>query len=521
MPVNSFENYPMAWKPQKEKLTKPYYLSIASCLENDILTGKLPEDAKLPPQRELADYLDLNLSTITRAYKLCELKGLLYAVTGRGTFVSPGLSAQDTFLDKSSALYSPAQSGCSTEPEHHIKPCWQTDFGSSTEPDLPIEPGRQTDFGCPTEPGRPIELNRPIELGMIRPFYECNPIVQNAAQRILQRSEALKLFEYSEPLGTRRQINAALQWLHRLKIPAAKDNILLSAGAQNALSVVLISLFNAGDKIAVDDFTYTNFKELAHFLHIQLIAVPADESGMSPDALVQVCKNTEVKGIYLMPTCSNPTGIFIPPSRRFELAEIIQRYGLLLIEDDIYSFLAPDGTRSFFSLLPEQTIHICSISKSLCAGLRVAFLAFPGKCRERLVSGMLSINLKTVSLNGEIIAELIESGDAEKIVTRKKILARKRNRVFTSVFPENKPDNIERFFHWLELPKHLTSGELELLALQRGVRLLGSHRFAMRNEKKSSYVRVSVTSPDTEEELKRGLLILKNIFEENQRDFFV
>ena len=223
--------------------------------------------------------------------------------------------------------------------------------------------------------------------------------------------------------------------------------------------------------------------ELAHFLHIQLIAVPADESGMSPDALAQVCKNTEVKGIYLMPTCSNPTGIFMPPSRRLKLAEVIQRYGLLLIEDDIYSFLAPDDARSFFSLLPEQTIHICSISKSLCAGLWVAFLAFPDKYRERLVSGMLSINLKTVSLNGEIIAELIESGDAEKIVTRKKILARKRNQVFTSVFPENRPDNVERFFHWLELPKHLTSKELELPALQRGVRLLGSHRFAMRNEK--------------------------------------
>lgn len=311
MPVNSFENYPMAWKPQKEELTKPYYLSIADRLENDILTGKLPEDAKLPPQRELADYLDLNLSTITRAYKLCELKGLLYAVTGHGTFVSPGFSVSDTFLDKSSALRGPAQ------------------------------------------PGGPAEPGRPIELGMIKPFYECNPIVQDAAQRVLQRAEAIKLFEYSEPLGTGRQIDAALQWLHRLGIPAAKENILLSAGAQNALSVVLISLFRAGDKIAVDDFTYTNFKELAHFLQIQLIAVPADESGMLPDALAKICKNTEIKGIYLMPACSNPTGIFMPPARRLELTEVIQRHGLLLIEDDIYSFLAPDGTRSFFSLLPE------------------------------------------------------------------------------------------------------------------------------------------------------------------------
>ena len=45
MPVNSFEDYPMSWKPQKSKLEKPYYLSIAASLEADILSGKLPEEA--------------------------------------------------------------------------------------------------------------------------------------------------------------------------------------------------------------------------------------------------------------------------------------------------------------------------------------------------------------------------------------------------------------------------------------------------------------------------------------------
>ena len=112
MPVNSFENYPMTWKPQKADLEKPYYLSIAASLEKDILSGVLPENTKLPPQRELADFLDLNLSTITRAYKLCELKGLLYAVTGKGTFVSPGISAKDTFLDKNSPVIEMGSRAC-------------------------------------------------------------------------------------------------------------------------------------------------------------------------------------------------------------------------------------------------------------------------------------------------------------------------------------------------------------------------------------------------------------------------
>ena len=89
MPVNSFDDYPMAWKPDKSRLSGPLYRAIAGALEEDILDGKLPPDTKLPPQRELADFLDVNLSTVTRAYKECELKGLLYATVGKGTFVAP------------------------------------------------------------------------------------------------------------------------------------------------------------------------------------------------------------------------------------------------------------------------------------------------------------------------------------------------------------------------------------------------------------------------------------------------
>jgi len=454
MPINSFEDYPMTWRPQKSELERPYYLSIAANLEKDILAGKLPENTKLPPQRELADFLDLNLSTITRAYQLCELKGLLYAVTGRGTFVSPMISTQDTFFEKDGKI---------------------------------------------------------IEMGVIRPFYENNESILKTAQIVLSRKESIKLLEYSNPLGTKRQIDAAQKWLNGLGIPAKKENILISAGAQNALSVILTSLFKAGDKIAVDNFTYTNLKGLASFLHIQLIAVDMDEWGMSPSALANICKNTALKGIYLMPTCSNPTSIFMPFLRRQELSDIIQQYHLLLIEDDIYSFLAPVNVKTFLSLLPEQTIHICSISKSLCAGLRVAFIVFPDKFRELLISGMLAINLKTVSLNAEIAAELIENGEARRIVKQKKLLAQRRNRIFDSIFHPSLPNQIERFFHWMKIPPYLTSEELERLALQEGIQILGSHRFAIQNKNKSSFIRVSIVSPDTEEDLAIGLQRLSDI----------
>ncbi|PNB41363.1 PLP-dependent aminotransferase family protein, partial [Pseudomonas sp. GW456-E7] len=69
MPVNSFDNYPMSWKPERKALKRPFYESIAALLEHDIKNGFLAPGTKLPPQRELADFLDLNFTTITRAYK--------------------------------------------------------------------------------------------------------------------------------------------------------------------------------------------------------------------------------------------------------------------------------------------------------------------------------------------------------------------------------------------------------------------------------------------------------------------
>ena len=463
MPVNSFENYPMSWKPDRTKLERPYYLTIANMLEQEIASGILSANTKLPPQRELADFLDLNLSTITRAYKICELKGLLYAVTGSGTFVAPGTLSKDTFVEKSDQF---------------------------------------------------------IEMGIIKPFYETNNYILDVTKSIMGNPEAVRLLEYSSPLGTDRQLHAAVHWLRKYRINVSESNAMIVAGAQNALSVILISLFKAGDKIAVDEFTYTNFKGLANLLHIQLITVEADCCGMKPEALLAICKNNDIRGTYLMPTCSNPTSIHMPQNRREELADIIRQYDLLLIEDDIYSFLAPENAEPFFSMLPEHTLHICSLSKSLCAGLRVAFMAFPGQYREMLVSGMLNINLKTVSLNAEIIAELIESGIAETIIKEKISLSQRRNQIYKNFFPIY-DDNIARFFHWVKLPANLTSEEAEILALQKGIHILGSHRFAMGSHNQSAYVRLSIASPDSDTDLSYALETLREIFEQREVSILV
>ena len=89
MPFNSFDDYPMNWRPDRESLGKPYYVGLVDLLEESVRAGELPAGAALPPQRELADFLDLNPSTVARAYALARERGLVYGVTGKGTFVAP------------------------------------------------------------------------------------------------------------------------------------------------------------------------------------------------------------------------------------------------------------------------------------------------------------------------------------------------------------------------------------------------------------------------------------------------
>lgn len=97
MPINSYEDYPITWRPDKTKLTRPIYKSLIQQLEEDILTSKLQKNTQLPSQRELADYLDINFTTVGQAYKYGIEKGLLYTNIGSGTFVSLMLLLQSRF----------------------------------------------------------------------------------------------------------------------------------------------------------------------------------------------------------------------------------------------------------------------------------------------------------------------------------------------------------------------------------------------------------------------------------------
>ena len=459
MPINSFEEYPMSWKPEKQELTYPLYYCLANMLERDIKSGKLSANTKLPPQRELADFLDLNLSTITKAYKLCEMRGLIHAITGKGTFVTPYANVPTSTVEKN------------TGPR--------------------------------------------IELAIIHPFYESNEAIRDLTIELLKKPFSERLFEYSYPLGDRGQILTASGWLNRFGLEATEHNTMIAAGAQNALATILSSLFEAGDRIAVDTYTYPNFISLANLLYLQLVPIEEDEEGMCPDRLENACALQNIKGIYLMPAGGNPTNKAFSENRKKEIAEIIKSRNLIAIEDDNYASLLESAYAPLTLEAPEHCIYVSGLSKPLCPGLRIAYLYLPEPFINPMEQGMFSQNLKISSLNMEIAAEIIRSGLSSKIIQKKRAAARARNQIFSSVFPGGRIC-MESYYQWLELPAHCTGSLCESELAHRGVSVFGAERFSVGKQGRANAVRIATCSAETDGQLRQGLRILQEFIREQE-----
>ena len=452
MSINSFDRYFLSWTPEKAELARPCYLSLANLLERDILSGKLAPGTKLPPQRELADYLDLNFTTITRAYDLCRERNLIYGIVGRGSYVSPLPKAAPDGADR-----------------------------------------------------------KIIELGLVNGFDFIRKPVIEATKNVLKKGYLDQLYSYAEPAGHLHQRAAGVRWMAGLDVETDIAHTAVFAGAQNVISTALLSLFRLGDRIATDCCTYSNLIGTARMMHIPLVPVEGDAEGMKPEELDRLCRDRGIAGIFLMPDCADPTTVTISGNRRRELAEVIRKYGLVLIEDDHEGALRRSGSHSLCSLLPDQTVYICGSTKGLCSGLRVTFAAFPEQFRERLLGGLHHLSIKTSSLDAEIMTELINSGAAEQILKEKRKLAQKANALFDSVFPQcADPEKCLSFFRRLPLPGMKIDGmQVEKALAEKGVSVYHSDRFSVRRKMDKPFLRVSVSSAGTEENLKRGLFILR------------
>lgn len=455
MPINSFENYPMSWKPKKSKTNKPIYLDLAEQLEFDVSTGILPPGTKLPPYRELADFLDVNVSTITRAFKVCKQKGLLSGSVGSGTFVSYDI-AVDTRMVKN------------------------------------------------------VKNSNVIEMGPIIPKYNANKHIKNLIMEMVKEPNFEKLLDYGEINGQLWQKKVAVKLIGKSGLLTSSEKLLPSNGGQNAITAILAGIFQKGDRIGTDPLTYPGLKTAAKMLGIELIPISCKNNEMSPSGLLYAFKNENIKGIYIMPDFHNPTTHIMSLDTRKKIASIANENKLIVIEDAAHSLLMDKVMPAVATYAPEQTIYIASLSKTVSPGLRLAYIVTPLKFKDAISNTLYNINLSLSPFLLELASRLIASESIEKIITENREQIKLRNKLLNNIFPANMLSGEDTcIFRWLNLPNNYDSNKFEKLAKKEGVQVYSSERFVVGKVKPPSAVRIVVTAPETIDDLSKGLEILK------------
>lgn len=173
------------------------------------------------------------------------------------------------------------------------------------------------------------------------------------------------------------------------------DQVVITSGAQQAIAIALDLTCRAGDRVAVDDETYPAALDLMRARRLRPVA--------GPSALASS------RAAYALPAVGNPRGLALAPAARHALLAS----GLPIIEDDAYADLRFDGPAPppMLAEAPGRVLHVGTLSKSLCPGLRIGWLVAPRHLRRRALQLKQGEDLQSSSL-GQAVAEDYLTGGA-------------------------------------------------------------------------------------------------------------
>ena len=447
---------------------QPRYLAIADAIAQAIQIGQLGGGDRLPPQRELADELGVTVGTVSRGYAEAERRGLVFAEIGRGTFVrKPGQSE-----------------------------LWPEEKG---DPDV-------IDLG----------LNLPVRLPDEGGLYA------EALRGVANESNMAELLTYHPESGTASQLSCAVEWLRRLGFgDAEQNNALITAGSQHGLNVVFSALFGKGAVVLAEELTYPPLKTIAKTFGVRLRPVAMDREGICPEALEEACARGPLPvGLYTTPTIQNPTTATQSLKRRQSIAEIAERYELLIVEDDIHGLLPPEPITPIAGIAPERVIYLTSLSKGLAPGLRIGFFFAPSEFRPRLLAAIHSTMWMAPPLTVEVACRWISDGTAERLLAAKRLEINSRQQMVRKIL-SGQQIRTDPFGYsvWLELPDPWNADELVATMQQRGVIVLGAGAFALNRSRVPQAVRLSIGN-SSRSALESALTTLSAVLEEGSAHFY-
>jgi len=402
------------------------YKQLVDAFATDIRSGRLPPGTRLPTHRRLADEHGLALVTATRVYAELETMGLVSGEPGRGTFV------RETFLPRSQGIDQQA-----------------------VAPDVV-----DLNFNYPSLPGQA-------------------DLLRDALRQLAAGGDLEALLRYQPHGGRVHERASVARHLAARGLAVSADQVLIVNGAQQGLAATVMALLQPGDVVATDALTYPGFKVLAEAHRLELAPIPAAGSGPDLDALERLCRSRRVRAVYAMPTLHNPLGWVMDADTRARLVALARQYGLLIIEDAAYAFLADDPAPPLAALAPELTVYVSGLSKSIATGLRVGFVAAPPDIVPKLVRAIRATTWNTPGVMTAIACGWLDDGTVTRLEAEKRQDASVRQRIASEVLAGLPVVcHPASYFVWLPLGEECRADQLATTLLRARISVSTAEPFA-------------------------------------------
>jgi len=371
----------MEWKPDFSSET-PLYIQIKEYIKNKISLGEWAVGTKIPSQRALAEYFNVNRSTVVSALSELMAEGLIEGNTKGGTKV----------INNTWNLLAASP-----------PPDWSSYVQAGTYyPNLPaIQHINRAEF----------------QEGIIRlGTGELSPDLLPSEQmkEVFDKLSANPfLLGYEEPRGNQLLREQVVEYLRGHGIQTSPSNILIVSGALQGLQLISMGLLQRGASILLEKPSYLYSIHVFQSNAIKLIGLPMDIEGIQTKLISRYKKGYNASLLYTIPSFHNPTGCLMPESRRQELMKVCADEGLPIIEDDVYRELWFDEPPPLplKAMDPNALVlYLGSLSKSLSPGLRIGWVVAPEPVIERLSDIKMQFDYGSSSVSQWAAAEWMRSG---------------------------------------------------------------------------------------------------------------